>query len=162
MARGRHAVDIAGRRFGRWVVLYALEERSPSGGLRWRVRCDCGTEGDVSMSDLRDHGSRSCGCLRDEIHRRRMQIERGPCRQCGKTMDPRQRRQQFCSKQCVAEWNREQAQAGVRYTQPRSICSRGHVLDDLNTYVVHGVRRCRECRRAMNKARSLRLTPMVI
>jgi hypothetical protein len=50
-------------RYGRWTVVgYA-------GKSYWRCRCDCGREADVLASNLRQNGSRSCGCLRDEMLR---------------------------------------------------------------------------------------------
>ena len=52
-----------GARIGRWTVL----DRSAGGQeARWRCRCDCGIEREVSGRSLRYGGSLSCGCLRKE------------------------------------------------------------------------------------------------
>ena len=58
-------IDITGQRFGRLTVL----ARAGSGAshARWRVRCDCGKEKDVSGRHLRSGDIRSCGCLRAEV-----------------------------------------------------------------------------------------------
>lgn len=55
---------LAGARFGRWLVVGPA--RNPSRGAdAVRVRCDCGTERDLSAASL-DRGSTSCGCERRE------------------------------------------------------------------------------------------------
>lgn len=64
------AIDLSGQRFGRWTVLRrALPEefRRRGSGAIWLCRCDCGNVGTVSGWALRSGGSRSCGCLRDEL-----------------------------------------------------------------------------------------------
>jgi hypothetical protein len=55
-------IDLAGRRFGKLVVLRrdgSLAPRVPA----WRVRCDCGKEKLVNGSNLRRGDTRSCGCV---------------------------------------------------------------------------------------------------
>jgi hypothetical protein len=48
--------------FGRWTVIATAPRRSHH---EYRLcRCVCGTERDVLVVDLKDGGSRSCGCLR--------------------------------------------------------------------------------------------------
>jgi hypothetical protein len=54
-------IDLVGRRFGSWLVLHNTGERR-SGHLLWRCLCDCGTERDVSGSNLRNGVTKSCGC----------------------------------------------------------------------------------------------------
>ena len=56
---------LTGRRFGRWTVMSA-PIRTPHSGIKYRCRCDCGTERDVLARSLRSGASRSCGCLRRE------------------------------------------------------------------------------------------------
>ncbi len=54
--------DIAGRRFGRLVVV----DRAPNsrlGEARWRCACDCGGETVVCGYNLRSGITQSCGCL---------------------------------------------------------------------------------------------------
>lgn len=57
-------IDLTGERFGRLLVL----GRSPAMSMkpRWRVRCECGAEKDVSGSNLRTGHTQSCGCLHRE------------------------------------------------------------------------------------------------
>jgi hypothetical protein len=59
------AKDLAGRRFGRLVVLdYA-------GASTWRCRCDCGAVLNVKTYALNCGKTRSCGCLRRETAARK-------------------------------------------------------------------------------------------
>lgn len=54
-------VDLAGLRFGSWVVLRA--GRMVAGKLHWWCRCGgCGVEREVRGGDLRGGRSRGCGC----------------------------------------------------------------------------------------------------
>jgi hypothetical protein len=62
-------IDLAGRRFGRWLVLELDPERSRCNGavyLRWLCRCVCGVERVVTGTNLIQGKSRSCGCLARE------------------------------------------------------------------------------------------------
>ena len=59
--------NIAGQRFNRWTAIRFAERR---GRLTyWKCRCKCGTIGFVTLYNLRSGGSKSCGCLRDELAR---------------------------------------------------------------------------------------------
>ncbi len=62
-------VDKTGMRYGRLVAI----RRAPS--TTWRVRwlcvCDCGRQTDVLASALVQGSVRSCGCLHDEVRRRK-------------------------------------------------------------------------------------------
>src|SRR5262245_43511926 len=49
-------IDLTGQRFGRWVVL------AYAGGGRWACTCDCGARRVVTGTNLREGGSKSCGC----------------------------------------------------------------------------------------------------
>ncbi len=65
----RSFIDLTGKRFDRLLV---VEKRGykkyPSGGSSalWLVRCDCGKEKVVLGVNLRNGGSKSCGCLKEE------------------------------------------------------------------------------------------------
>lgn len=63
----RRGIDIAGLRFGRWLVLERVGLNN-AGELVWRCQCDCGTEKEVVGYTLRRKTapSRSCGCLMRE------------------------------------------------------------------------------------------------
>ncbi len=56
-----------GSKFGRWTVL-AEAERTRWGMRRFSCLCDCGNKGIVCVSALRAGKSRSCGCLKNELH----------------------------------------------------------------------------------------------
>ena len=49
-------VELAGQRFGKWVVLHRVE------GALWKCRCDCGNEREVQTGTLKLGKSKSCGC----------------------------------------------------------------------------------------------------
>jgi hypothetical protein len=51
-------------RYGRWTALQFAERRNRR--QYWLCRCDCGTERAVSLSDLKNGKSTSCGCLTKE------------------------------------------------------------------------------------------------
>lgn len=61
---GRPAVEMGGRRFGRWVVI-AQGGKDPRGHLTYLCRCDCGNTATLSGGDLRRGDSESCGCLKN-------------------------------------------------------------------------------------------------
>jgi len=65
---GRRFIDLTGKRFGRWTVLAILRDR---GAVRWLCRCDCGTSRIVHGKLLRKGKSKSCGCLKRELSRKR-------------------------------------------------------------------------------------------
>jgi len=58
----RPIVDLTGKRFGYWTVFALHPQRYRNGATRWLSRCICGEERAVSGSDLRQGGSKSCGC----------------------------------------------------------------------------------------------------
>ena len=57
--------DLIGKRFGHLMVL------SYAGDYKWLCRCDCGTEKQVRSYDLKSGKTRSCGCLKKELIRKR-------------------------------------------------------------------------------------------
>lgn len=60
--RGRHAVRMAGRRFGRLIVLRRASARGQGAHARYECRCDCGAVRIVSGDKLRLGRTKSCGC----------------------------------------------------------------------------------------------------
>lgn len=58
-------LDISNQKFGRLTAIEPVESDVP-GGVTWRCICDCGKETYVKVKDLRNGGTKSCGCLRDE------------------------------------------------------------------------------------------------
>lgn len=65
-----HRLNLAGRRFGRLVVLVRLKSDSRR-CYRWLCRCDCGTEKIVGVKNLMNRSTNSCGCLFRELRKRR-------------------------------------------------------------------------------------------
>ena len=68
VARGAQVsrlIDLAGQRFGRWLVLGRARDHGKY-GTYWLCRCDCGTERPVPAPALRQGRSLSCGCTRPE------------------------------------------------------------------------------------------------
>ncbi len=55
-------VDLTGKVFGRWAVLYCAG-RDKGGRALWHCRCSCGKEKNVASYSLISGNSRSCGCL---------------------------------------------------------------------------------------------------
>lgn len=62
-------IDLTGQRFGRWIVL----RRVPNIGNchAWLCVCDCGTKKVVQGSSLLRGLSKSCGCLKIELLKRK-------------------------------------------------------------------------------------------
>lgn len=58
-----HVRNLAGRRFGRLLVLEEDPVRSRSGHVRWACRCDCGKITVVDGTNLTTNHTSSCGCL---------------------------------------------------------------------------------------------------
>lgn len=60
------AVDLVGKRFGRWLV----KTRAPRAtrGTYWQCLCDCGETRVVFGPDLKRGKSQSCGCLAAELN----------------------------------------------------------------------------------------------
>ena len=68
----RRAINLAGQRFGRLIVLRKVENR-------WLCQCDCGNQTITKAHYLRNGDTRSCGCLRRALAAIRMAvISRGP------------------------------------------------------------------------------------
>ncbi len=63
-------IDLAGQRFGRWLVL------SYTGEMRWLCRCDCGTEKDVHGASLRRGATQGCISCHPALGNRRTHGER--------------------------------------------------------------------------------------
>lgn len=57
--------NLAGQRFGRWLVLDEAG-RNKANAVLWLCRCDCGTERAVRTHGLRSGKTQSCGCYNRE------------------------------------------------------------------------------------------------
>ncbi len=62
---GQNLIDLVGQKFDRWTVIERAG-RSDKGRTLWLCRCTCGTERKVDGMNLKQGGSKSCGCLRSE------------------------------------------------------------------------------------------------
>ena len=62
------AMDLTGQRFGRLLVVQRDYSRER---VHWICHCDCGKTKSVSAACLRSGSTRSCGCLHDEVSRKR-------------------------------------------------------------------------------------------
>ena len=59
----RASSDLAGRRFGKLLVLCCLDGTVKPSRRRWLCRCDCGKTKSIRAINLTWGGTRSCGCL---------------------------------------------------------------------------------------------------
>ena len=60
------------KKFGRWFVLKEIKERTGSGDIIYKCKCDCGKKRNVPGCRLRNGKSKSCGCLAKEVARKLM------------------------------------------------------------------------------------------
>lgn len=56
-------IDISGKKFGKWTVLYKTGRLSKSPSVYWMCKCDCGTERNVRGSLLTEGLSTNCRCV---------------------------------------------------------------------------------------------------
>jgi hypothetical protein len=67
-------INRVGMRFGRWTVGGVVRGASRKDGASlFEVFCDCGTIKITGINDLVQGKSKSCGCLKDELQRVRLQ-----------------------------------------------------------------------------------------
>lgn len=63
--------SLVGQKFGRLTVIELAESRYTARDapvVRWKCRCDCGNVVEVDGHNLRRGKTRSCGCLKNDIH----------------------------------------------------------------------------------------------
>lgn len=98
------AIDLAGQRFTRLVVLRATGERLRR-STAWACRCDCGQDFLTNTHDLRSANTKSCGCLKRDVVRSKA-VTHGATR--GSTQTPEYRAwfhmKERCSKPTHPEW----------------------------------------------------------
>jgi hypothetical protein len=66
VATGRRTKVKVGARYGRLEVLRRSGRSSENGQAYWLCRCDCGTEKEITSSNLVAGDMKSCGCWRRE------------------------------------------------------------------------------------------------
>lgn len=63
--------DLTGQRYGRLVVLKRAEDKIERKSFKtikmWTCRCDCGKIKDIAQGSLLSGGTKSCGCLKQEM-----------------------------------------------------------------------------------------------
>lgn len=67
----RRRKDLTGKVFGRLTVLSDGERRTPSGGMYWLCKCECGTIKEVPALALSKGITVSCGCYNKEVNSNR-------------------------------------------------------------------------------------------
>src|ERR1700688_3625671 len=73
--KGYFFKDLTGQTFGRLLVKYRVAEKTPACRLiRWACQCSCGRWKIISGNKLRNGNTKSCGCLRAEVTKKRMLI----------------------------------------------------------------------------------------
>lgn len=60
-------VDVIGQKFGRYTVIAKSDKRSKAMKQMVLCKCDCGTEKEVIVGNLKSGISKSCGCLKAEL-----------------------------------------------------------------------------------------------
>ena len=63
--------DLTGRRFERLTVLGDVGNRTKNGKVLWHCLCDCGKITFVRGDHLKNGKVKSCGCLNDDLKRKR-------------------------------------------------------------------------------------------
>lgn len=102
--------NLTGLVFNRWEVL-SYEGKANKESL-WRCRCACGVEKVVRYKGLTGGTSRSCGCLRREIHRSRHPVRREGCERS--KSNPLWRIYQSIKTRCYNKKNPNYANYGAR------------------------------------------------
>jgi hypothetical protein len=68
--KAHNFINKAGKRYGRLVVIKEAD-RNKQGGVLWKCRCDCGNVKTIAGNDLQSGKTKSCGCLRKELIKKR-------------------------------------------------------------------------------------------
>lgn len=67
-------IDLTGQRFGRLTVIEY--DHAEHDGAHWLCKCDCGNEKVVAGYLLRNGGAKSCGCLKSDASREKLEKAR--------------------------------------------------------------------------------------
>ena len=68
--------NLVNKRFGRLTVI-SRNGSDKYGNSMWLCRCDCGNETTVRANSLKNGSTKSCGCLKHEIHERHEYLKCG-------------------------------------------------------------------------------------
>lgn len=64
-----HTRDLTGQKFGRLTVRERLRSDEKRGGVIWLCDCECGNTIEVLTKRLTSGNTKSCGCLKKEMHK---------------------------------------------------------------------------------------------
>lgn len=64
-----HALDLAGQRYGKLVVLEKHKDKSRFGEILWLCQCECGNAKAIRAHSLRIGRTKSCGCIGKTFHK---------------------------------------------------------------------------------------------
>lgn len=67
--------DLIGKKFGRLTVISLSNERGNVNQVKWNCICDCGNTHTVTGECLSNGKSKSCGCLKSEANKSKMDRE---------------------------------------------------------------------------------------
>lgn len=70
-------IPLVGKRFGRWLVVEKMLQKTSSNQFRFKCRCDCGTVRIIPRPNLVGGKSQSCGCLKSERQTKHSNAMRG-------------------------------------------------------------------------------------
>lgn len=70
MAHARNFKDLTGLHMHR-ITFLEFVGVSETRNARWKVRCDCGTEFELTATAVKQGHTKSCGCLRIENNKQR-------------------------------------------------------------------------------------------
>ena len=66
--RAQHLIkDLTGQKFGRLSVIKRSDKRSKRGVI-WQCKCECGNIVEITSPDLTTGNTKSCGCLKADLH----------------------------------------------------------------------------------------------
>jgi hypothetical protein len=65
-------IDVVGQRYGRYLAIAKSDKRTKANKQMVLCKCDCGTEREVVVNNLRSGLTTSCGCWKDEKTSERM------------------------------------------------------------------------------------------
>lgn len=71
----RLTIDLAGKHFGKLIVIERDKTKPKSQGVYWKCKCDCGNEVSVISHSLKEGTTTSCGCYKSKITSERFSMD---------------------------------------------------------------------------------------
>ena len=69
-------IDLKGKRFNRLVVIKDSKKEDKNGNTIWICLCSCGNLMEIRQNNLISNHTKSCGCLRKEMAKKRISLAR--------------------------------------------------------------------------------------